>query len=434
MTSTVFTSGTVIESPWLNDVNGATYSGTAVYTPAGASAVVTTVQAKLRETVSVKDFGAVGDGVTNDTAAFTAARTASSGGKYFIPAGTYVVDASPNVWEDTFVAPFATTILRISSVNYDISGAFGSGWKNSNPSTQRYLYWTHARTGATIAIWSDGELTSDSNRFFLPFDVRRDSHFFIAAPGTNGGTTDLLFRRSAANADPQGNRFAINFEEAVDRYSLTYATTASGAPSFDIAMQVIAGTSPSMVFPALSLDMNQGYTIQTRALGALKIQNYPTSATTQAIRDVTTSNVLQTIDKSVQTLAGVGMDTLLTTPSGVVGPKMYGGIFSDIGTAVAFPVTKNIWSTTGATNGNQIIGTLMVAIATSNGTVGYRETRFVFNGTTVTLTDLVNTLPAQITATVAVSGTDLQFQGSYAGGLGGGYTVTVMINWCGAGR
>lgn len=43
------------------------------YLPSGTGAVATTVQTKLRESVSVKDFGAVGDGTTDDTAAVQAA-------------------------------------------------------------------------------------------------------------------------------------------------------------------------------------------------------------------------------------------------------------------------------------------------------------------------------------------------------------------------
>lgn len=57
------------------------------YVPTGAGAVATTVQSKLRETVSVKDFGAVGDGVTDDTAAIQAAIDANKGNTIFLPAG-----------------------------------------------------------------------------------------------------------------------------------------------------------------------------------------------------------------------------------------------------------------------------------------------------------------------------------------------------------
>lgn len=400
------------------------------YTPPFTGSATTNVGDKLAQTISVTDFGAVGDGVTNDTAAFTSARAAANG-KYYIPEGVYLVDASPDVWTDSFTAS-GNSSIKIASTTYNVSNAFAGRLRYAVASN--VLTWiTDAVTGNQLIGLQNGA-PGTATYFNRGLAFTTNSHFIQCQPATNGGSTDLLFQRSTLNADPAGNRYNVTFEENIDRLLFSYATSSSGAPAFDTFMQVIAGPSASLVFPALTLSMKQGYTIQTRALGALVIQNYPTSDTTQAIRDATTGNVLQTTDKSVQTLAGIGMDTLLTTPLGVVGPKMWGGVFGDTGTAIAFPVTKNIWSTIGGTNGNQVIGSLMVAIATSNGTVGYRETRFVFNGTTVTLTDLVNTLPVQIVSTIAVSGTNLQFQGSYAGGLGGGYTVTVMINWCGAGR
>jgi len=50
-----------------------------------AGTVSRTVQSKLNEFVSVLDFGAVGDGVNDDTAAFNAAATACSGRSIFVP-------------------------------------------------------------------------------------------------------------------------------------------------------------------------------------------------------------------------------------------------------------------------------------------------------------------------------------------------------------
>jgi hypothetical protein len=58
----------------------------------GTGAVATTVQSKLRESVSVKDFGATGDGTTNDSAAINLAIATNR--NVWFPAGTYLIATS----------------------------------------------------------------------------------------------------------------------------------------------------------------------------------------------------------------------------------------------------------------------------------------------------------------------------------------------------
>jgi len=60
---------------------------------AGTGAVQRTVESKLQDVVSVKDFGAVGDGVADDTAAIQAAidSLTTTGGVIFFPKGTYLI-------------------------------------------------------------------------------------------------------------------------------------------------------------------------------------------------------------------------------------------------------------------------------------------------------------------------------------------------------
>ena len=62
------------------------------YNQGGTGAQTRTVENKLQESVSVKDFGAIADGVTDNLAAFHAAMTASK--NVFIPSGNYYLSAT----------------------------------------------------------------------------------------------------------------------------------------------------------------------------------------------------------------------------------------------------------------------------------------------------------------------------------------------------
>jgi len=70
-------------------------SSVVTYNQGGTGSVSRTVENKLQESVSVKDFGAVGDGTTDDTAAIQAAiNSLTTGGNVYIPTGTYKITAT----------------------------------------------------------------------------------------------------------------------------------------------------------------------------------------------------------------------------------------------------------------------------------------------------------------------------------------------------
>jgi hypothetical protein len=72
-------------------------SSEVTFLQAGSGAVVRTAQSKMRDVVSVKDFGAVGDGVVDDTVAIQAALNAAIGGGYkkiVFPQGNYFVSST----------------------------------------------------------------------------------------------------------------------------------------------------------------------------------------------------------------------------------------------------------------------------------------------------------------------------------------------------
>lgn len=96
------TSADVLIATWdnifgISNVTLPISSANVTYQPAGTGAVTTTVQAKLQQTISVKDFGAVGDGVTDDTVAIQAALNSGAKIVNFVSTGTYKISSDISV-------------------------------------------------------------------------------------------------------------------------------------------------------------------------------------------------------------------------------------------------------------------------------------------------------------------------------------------------
>lgn len=107
---------------------GAVDASQVTYDPPFTGSVATNVEAKLAQTVSVKDFGAVGDGVTNDTAAVQAAVNAAD--SVYFPAGTYLCDTVTLHDNSSLYGDGAASIIKQNTV----SSSYGTLYANSGSS------------------------------------------------------------------------------------------------------------------------------------------------------------------------------------------------------------------------------------------------------------------------------------------------------------
>ena len=138
----------VMDSAALSGSAGSSYIG---FLQTGASAQPRTVQSKLRDVISVRDFGAVGDGVTNDTNAILNALAAlTSGGALYFPKGTYVL------WRGDGAAPADTIAVNNVKIYGDgaaskISGFNAAGVISNDVGGQQYnIFQATNRSNITI--------------------------------------------------------------------------------------------------------------------------------------------------------------------------------------------------------------------------------------------------------------------------------------------
>lgn len=111
-------------------ISAASGSADVGYTPAGIGAIASTVQTKLRESVSVLDFGAspAATATANVTAFQAAFDYANSigGCKVIVPSGTYMLNAALNIYKKTILqgAGKNTSILSFSHTGNGIQSTW----------------------------------------------------------------------------------------------------------------------------------------------------------------------------------------------------------------------------------------------------------------------------------------------------------------------
>lgn len=83
----------------------------------GTGATTRIIQNKLRDTVSVKDFGAVGDGVADDAAAIQSAINSGNSVVYF-PAGVYIIGTTVNLVTGTILVGDSGAVLKLKAQSW----------------------------------------------------------------------------------------------------------------------------------------------------------------------------------------------------------------------------------------------------------------------------------------------------------------------------
>jgi hypothetical protein len=193
---TVSNAGVVTANSFVGAMNGSSVTAT-------GSTTARTLANRFADVVNVKDFGAVGDGVTDDTAAIQAAIVATTTGKaLFFPSGTYT---------------FSTQLV----FNQNYIGIIGQG------STTTFLKYTGANTTNDLIVVGDGVLN------YVNYNI---SGFTIYSQTVMTGGFALHFRRllrsnitdiivNGQDINPRNIYSGIWFDGLDDVYLSTFRTT-----------------------------------------------------------------------------------------------------------------------------------------------------------------------------------------------------------------
>jgi hypothetical protein len=183
------------------------------FTASGTGAVPRGSSDKFADLVSVRDFGAVGDGLVDDTLALQKALTAHD--QVFVPAGAYLITAPVTVGEgQSLLGAGQASIIKCQSAGFNAlelpasratvsnlrieSGAIGIKLYGDGSACVQNSVTDITISGASTGIMLDGYASSDYPCYWNNF-----ARILIERPGTHG----VHLTKSGAGDTPNANRF-----------------------------------------------------------------------------------------------------------------------------------------------------------------------------------------------------------------------------------
>jgi hypothetical protein len=198
-------------SPVYSNLN-AGKNGTEAFTSVLTGATTRTITDKLSDTVSVKDFGAVGDGVTDDLAAINAA--IDTGYRVFFPQGTYLVSATITLNDNEHLLLDAEATIQSAATpvihfHGESSSVIGAG-KSS------FIYCTGASTSGVVFFGHSS--TSDAENIFYNelsgLSIRGNDSFGAVEAYETSYTQAVMF----FSAETWGSGSAVYYNKCSDLF------------------------------------------------------------------------------------------------------------------------------------------------------------------------------------------------------------------------
>jgi hypothetical protein len=164
------------------------------YTAGFTGATAQTVQTKLEQYVSVKDFGAVGDGVADDGPAINAvisALNAAGGGTLWFPEGVYNIDTALVLLSNVHLNIGAKAVLDVATLSGGIAMQAQGTVGTAVP-----LASNASRTNTSVAVAAGAEAAFTAGDYVLIYSERqpdpaaqKDGEFQIVKSTSSGSIT-----------------------------------------------------------------------------------------------------------------------------------------------------------------------------------------------------------------------------------------------------